>query len=148
MAPAPTPFLLAADVVVLAPDRGETHVLLVERGHEPYRGRLALPGGFIEPGEIAEHAARRELAEETGIIDFAGPFEQLGAYGPADRHDPRGEVLSVTYLALAEGLLPVVGGDDAAAARWVPVNDALEPGRLAFDHERIVGDALRRAAER
>ncbi|XPP26702.1 MAG: NUDIX domain-containing protein [Leucobacter sp.] len=146
MSEAPTAFLVAADVVALAPRNGGLSVLLVERGHDPYRGRLALPGGFVEPGEVAESAARRELAEETGIADFPGGFEQLGAYGPAGRRDPRGEVLSVAFLARAAEVLPLRAGDDAAAAHWVPIEEALEPGRLAFDHERILADALQRAA--
>lgn len=183
MSGAPTPFLVAADVVALAPaqsdgqrasgggrpvsgadhpaqsggqptqragcaDRpalgGDFRVLLVERGHDPYRGRWALPGGFVEPGEVTEQAARRELAEETSIHDFTGRFELLGVYGPTGRRDPRGEIVSVTYLAIAREALPVAGGDDAAAAFWVTVREALEPGRLAFDHERILADALAR----
>lgn len=148
MSGAPTPFLVAADVVALAPAPGrsaEPLVLLVERGHEPYRGMLALPGGFVEPGETAEQGARRELAEETGIARFEGRFEQLGAYGPAGRRDPRGEVVSIAFLAIADAPLPARGGDDAARAEWVPVVEALRPGRLAFDHVRILADALRRA---
>lgn len=147
MSPAPTPFLVAADVVALAPRAGAWHVLLVERGHEPYRGALALPGGFVEPGEVAEQAARRELAEETGLTEFHGPFVQLRAYGPAGRRDPRGEIMSVAFVALAPEALPVAGGDDAAHADWYPVNEALAPGRLAFDHEVILADALARARE-
>ncbi len=141
----PARFHVAADVVVLAPQSGEISVLLIERRNDPYRGRLALPGGFVDPGETAEQAARRELAEETGVTGFRGRFEQLAAYGPAGRRDPRGEIVSVAFLALAAEPLPVQGGDDAASAEWVPVAEALAPGRLAFDHERILGDALRRA---
>lgn len=147
MSPAPTPFLVAADVVALAPRAGELCVLLVERGHDPYRGSLALPGGFVEPGEVAEQAARRELTEETGLTAFSGRFGQLSAYGPAGRRDPRGEILSVAFVTVLESVAPVVGGDDAAHADWYPVNEALAPGRLAFDHEVILADALARARE-
>ncbi len=142
---APTPFPVAADVVALVPDGEASLVLLVERGNEPYLGMLALPGGFVDPGETAERAARRELAEETGIECFEGRFEQLGAYGPAGRRDPRGEILSIAFLAIADAPLPVQGGDDAVRAEWVPIADALRPGRLAFDHERILVDALHRS---
>lgn len=142
MSPAPTPFPVAADVVAFAPRDGELHVLLIERGNEPYRGCLALPGGFVDPGETGEQAARRELAEETGVAEFPGRFEQLGAYGPAGRRDPRGEVVSISFVGVAPAAFPVQAGDDAATAAWYPVTEVLGPGRLAFDHERILGDAL------
>ncbi len=147
MSPAPTPFPVAADVVALALRDGELHVLLIERGNEPYQGRLALPGGFVDPGETGEQAARRELAEETGVTDFPGPLVQLGAYGPAGRRDPRGEVVSISFVGVAPEVFPVLAGDDAAAAAWYPVAAALGPERrrLAFDHERILGDAVERA---
>ena len=137
---------MAGDVAALTLRGGELCVLLVERKFEPFVGRLALPGGFVEPGEMIEDAARRELAEETGLAEVRGIFEQLGAYGLAHR-DPRGDTLSVVYLAISEKFAEVTAGDDAAAAGWYAVADALEPGRLAFDHEQILRDALARAAQ-
>lgn len=145
MSTAPTPFLVAADVVALTLRGRELCVLLVERGRDPYRGSRALPGGFVEPGEVAETAARRELAEETGLLELPERFVQLGAYGPAGRRDPRGEILTVVFLAAFDAPSPVRGGDDAARADWIPVAEALAPGYLAFDHEVILADALARA---
>ncbi len=147
MSTAPTSFLVAADVVALTHCEGALCVLLIERGHDPYRGRLALPGGFVEPGEAAEQAARRELAEETGIAEAPERFVQLGAYGPAGRKDPRGDILTVAFIAVTDAPMAVHGGDDAAHADWYPVAEVLTPGTLAFDHAEILADALARARE-
>lgn len=127
---------LTADVVVLDVS-GEPRVLLVRRGNEPYAGEWALPGGFVDEGERPEDAARRELAEETGLA-FGGRLVLVGVYGEPGR-DPRGWTVSVSYLARVTGELDVRGGDDAAEARWFPVG-ALP--RLAFDHDTIVAEAL------
>ncbi|WP_245849335.1 NUDIX hydrolase, partial [Lentzea kentuckyensis] len=113
--------------------------LLVRRGEAPFRGRWALPGGFVQVAESVDAAAARELAEETGV---SGLFlEQLGTYGEP-RRDPRMRVVSVAYLALAPDLPVPVAGTDAAAASWVPV---AEVGALAFDHAQILADGVERA---
>ncbi|MGK0715122.1 NUDIX domain-containing protein [Leucobacter sp. W1153] len=146
MPPAPTRFPVAGDVAALTLRDGRLCVLLVERKFEPFVGQLALPGGFVEPGEMIEVAARRELAEETGLTEVRGIFKQVGAYGLAHR-DPRGDTLSVVYLAISAEFARLTAGDDAATADWYPVTEALAPGRLAFDHEQILRDVLARAAE-
>ncbi len=140
------PVLLTADVVALTllPDEGLS-VLLVRRGNNPYRGRWALPGGFVDPGEDLDAAAVRELHEETGVNPRAVVLEQLGAYG-APRRDPRGRVVSVAFLTGLPWTVQPEGGDDADDARWTPVSEARRPRRLAFDHRRILEDALDRAA--
>lgn len=117
------------------------HVLLIERGYEPYRGKLALPGGHVDPGESPSHAAHRELLEETGL-DLAD-MRQVGAYGDPGR-DPRGWYVTVAYTTVVPTPLTPTAGDDAAAASWVPVGEVLaSPDRLAFDHHRIIWDALK-----
>lgn len=134
-------FLVTVDLVVLTIRSGSLHVLLVRRGVLPYRGRWALPGGFVLPDEDLSVAAERELAEETGVAGAAGHLEQLATYG-APKRDPRGRVVTVAYLALVPDLPPPVAGSDAAAAAW---HDVASPPRLAFDHARILADGVERA---
>jgi len=137
------PFAVTADNVVFTRRDGRLCVLLIERGTDPFRGRWALPGGFVDPDEDLPEAAARELAEETGI-DATG-LRQLGAYGAPDR-DPRMRVVSVVYWAMIPDLAEPKGGDDAAHAFVVPVEEALaKPDRLAFDHHRILTDAAEQA---
>jgi 8-oxo-dGTP diphosphatase len=136
------PFAVTADVAVFTQRQGQLYVLLIERGSQPYRGRWALPGGFVDPNEDLPDAAVRELAEETGITAYG--LEQLGAYGAPNR-DPRMRVVSVVYWTLVTDLEDPVGGDDAADAFLVPVEEALsDPSRLAFDHHQILTDAVER----
>ncbi|MFD1656810.1 NUDIX domain-containing protein [Streptomyces caeni] len=132
------PFAVTVDLAVLTIHAGALHVLLVERGQEPYAGRWALPGGFLLPRESAEDAARRELAEETGLADVSGlHLEQLRTYSDPGR-DPRMRVVSVAFAALLPDPPEPHGGGDAAQARWLPCATA---GPLAFDHDRILADA-------
>jgi 8-oxo-dGTP diphosphatase len=136
---------VTVDVVVLTIRDDQLQVLLVERGIEPFRGALALPGGFIHDDEDAEPAARRELAEETALDGDSLYLEQLRTY-TAPRRDPRGRVVTVAYLAIAPDLPVPVGGTDARAARWQPVWSVLaREVTLAFDHLDIVEDAVDRA---
>src|SRR5262245_30382548 len=111
-------FAVTVDLVVLTIRDRALQVLLVRRRYPPYRGRWALPGGFVLPTEDLFAAATRELAEETGI--HMGHLEQLATYG-APRRDPRGRVVTVAYLALVPDLPSPAAGSDAAAADWVEV---------------------------
>ncbi|MEV8316749.1 NUDIX domain-containing protein [Streptomyces sp. NPDC059900] len=132
------PFAVTVDLAVFTVRAGRLHVLLVERGQEPYAGRWALPGGFVLPDESAETAAGRELAEETGLADSAGlHLEQLRTYSAPDR-DPRMRVVSVAFAALVPDPPAVRAGSDAARAEWLPYGT---PGPLAFDHDQILADA-------
>ncbi len=129
--------MLTVDVAIIACTAGETpRILLIQRGNPPFLGSWALPGGFVEEGELVADAAPRELAEETGLRP--GGLELLGVYDTPGR-DPRGWTVSVVYLAQVQSELAAVGADDASDARWFSP-DALP--ELAFDHAVIVADAI------
>ncbi|MEU3063682.1 NUDIX domain-containing protein [Streptomyces subrutilus] len=139
------PFAVTADLAVLTVRGGQLHVLLIRRGQDPYAGAWALPGGFVLPRESAEGAARRELAEETGLpaaVVDALHLEQLRTYSEPDR-DPRMRVVSVAFTALVPDMPEPAaeGGGDADRARWVPAGEARQ---LAFDHAVILADARER----
>jgi len=134
---------VTVDVVVLTMSDSRLHVLLVRRGVPPFEGMWAIPGGFKRPTETLDEAAKRELAEETGI-DGASLLTQFGAYGDPGR-DPRMNVVTVAYLAVLREVGEIVAGTDAAGAALVPVSDALNGKiELAFDHAQIVRDAVER----
>ncbi len=147
-------FAVSVEVAAVMIRDQQLKVLLVERREEPFRHRWALPGGLVRrgsehPDESLDEAARRVFAEETGIELAPVHLTQLGAYGDPGR-DPRGESVSVAYLAVA----PTGTGKLAArkstvwAPRWVATNVALAAGEaLAFDHARLLADAERRTIE-
>ena len=138
-------FAVTVDVVILTMSDGRLQVLLVRRGVPPFKGMWAIPGGFKRPTETLDEAAKRELAEETGV-DSASLLTQFGAYGDPGR-DPRMNVVTVGYLAVLRDVGAVVAGTDAAAASLIPVSDALSGKiELAFDHERILRDAVERVS--
>lgn len=141
---------VTVDLVVLTLRDDRLQVLLIERGKEPFRGRPALPGGFLDGEEDLVDAAIRELAEETAVDLGRVDLEQLGAYG-GPRRDPRGHVVTVAYLALGRDLPRPVAGSDAGQARWAPVDPLLSPEAadwLAFDHRQILADAVERTRVR
>ncbi len=110
-------------------------ILLIKRKNEPFKGKWALPGGFVEYGEKVEEAVLREFEEEVGIK--ARIKKLLGVYSDPAR-DPRGHIISIVFLLEAEG--EPKAGDDAADAKFFSL-DKLPP--LAFDHEKIIRDAVR-----
>lgn len=121
--PAPT-----VDVIIHDPRRG---VVIIERGHEPFG--FALPGGFIDDGEQAEAAARREMREETGLdVELTG---LLGVYS-APWRDPRRHTMSTVFAGRTARPEALRAGDDAARAAWHPLDDL--PAPLCFDHGIIL----------
>jgi 8-oxo-dGTP diphosphatase len=130
---------LTVDCVVFGCDGGELQILLIRRGLEPFKDKWALPGGFVRVEETLDDAARRELAEETGL---QGVFlEQLYTFGTVNR-DPRERVVSVAYYALTKPTdHTTAAATDAAEAKWFPVSAI---PLLAFDHAAILDIALTR----
>lgn len=133
---------VATDSVVFGYDGKNLHVLLIERGLEPYKSCWALPGGFIHMDETVEEGAKRELQEETNVKDIY--LEQFHVFSAVDR-DPRERILSVAFLALVRKAdYNVIAGDDAARAEWFRIEE-LPP--LAFDHIYIITMARERLQE-
>lgn len=130
---------LTVDCVVFGFDEGALKILLIRRGIEPFKGRWALPGGFVRTDETLDEAARRELREEAGLEKIY--LEQLYTFGTVDR-DPRERVVSVAWFALVRSADHVPSAaTDAAEAKWF---DAGDIPRLAFDHGDILATALER----
>jgi 8-oxo-dGTP diphosphatase len=137
---------VAVDLAVLTVHDGSLQVMLVRRGIPPYEGMLALPGGFLaSTSEDLDHAAARELSEETGLDADALHLEQLRTYGTPGR-DPRQRVITVCYVAFSPRLPAPTAGGDARAAVLMPVEKVLRPRTpVAFDHKKIIADAVERA---
>ena len=131
--------MVTVDAAVCAFFEGKARLLLIQRKHEPFQGRWALPGGFVEMEEDLPQAAARELAEETGLKDV--PLEQLHTFGRPGR-DPRGRTITVVYFGIAgQNPPPAKAADDAAQVQWFDISD-LPP--MAFDHDEIVRCAIER----
>jgi 8-oxo-dGTP diphosphatase len=128
--------------IVLVSRKKDAQVLLIRRKHEPFAGKWAIPGGFVNIDEPLEVAARRELAEETGLR--IPKLEQLRTFGDPGR-DPRGRIISVVYLARVNPKkLKPQAADDAADVAW---HSLKHPPALAFDHAKILAWARQRLKE-
>jgi 8-oxo-dGTP diphosphatase len=139
---------VTVDIVVFTLLDGALNILLIERDRDPFKGQLALPGGFVhigtggKGGEPLDDAAARELVEETGLSRAQVALDQLGAFGKPGR-DPRGRTITIAYFALVRPEVAkfTKAGSDARAAKWIAVNAF---PKLAFDHNDIVDAALAR----
>lgn len=133
---------VTVDIILFTFYENDLKVLLIERRHDPFGGKWALPGGFVEIDEDLEDAALRELAEETNVTNVY--LEQLYTFGEPDR-DPRTRVITISYFALLSvdqvANQQIRGASDANDARWWSMYDLPE---LAFDHARILQYALQR----
>jgi len=125
---------VTVDAILISPNHS---VLLIERGRDPYKGTWALPGGFIDMDEELEVACQRELEEETGI-KLEG-LKQFKAFGGVNR-DPRHRTISILFYCFTESEIQSTAGDDAASARWFPIDELPE---LAFDHLLILEEFKR-----
>lgn len=128
---------VTTDCVIFGFDGERLQVLLIERGIEPFKGRWAFPGGFIKMDETAEEGALRELKEETGTENAF--IQQFHTFSNPLR-DPRERVITIAFYALVR-IQEVKGGDDAASARWFPLD---EIPALAFDHDHMLRMATQR----
>jgi 8-oxo-dGTP diphosphatase len=129
---------VTVDVVIFRLHEDALKVLLIQRAFPPFKGKWALPGGFVNINETLEEAALREMEEETGVRDVY--LEQLYTFGDP-RRDPRGRVITVAYFALISKDLEVHAGEEATHAEWHPVKMIPD---LAFDHNKILGYAVQR----
>lgn len=128
---------VTVDVVAFSLVDRSLQTLLIRRRHDPFAGRWALPGGFLDLEEEVDVGARRELREETGL-EPAGPLEPLGFFGAPGR-DPRGRTISLAYVSVFRSPPPEpTGADDATEAAWI---DLRALGPLAFDHDLILAKA-------
>ncbi|NJY63789.1 NUDIX hydrolase [Salinimicrobium sp. CDJ15-81-2] len=126
---------VTTDCVIFFNKGNQQKLLLVQRNSEPYKGKWALPGGFLEDEETLEAGAKRELQEETGLkID---KIHQLRAFGTPGR-DPRGRTISIAFFGEVASEEKVNGADDAFDARWFSLANLPD---LAFDHSEIVKEA-------
>lgn len=137
----PRPALTTDAVLVTRENR--PRVLLIKRERDPFAGKWALPGGFVEEGETLSAGCTREVKEETGLD--AGDWEQLFTAGDPGR-DPRGWTVSVVFLGRVDPTsLNPKAGDDAAEVGWFPLDELPE---LAFDHAMILTRARTRLSDR
>ena len=130
--------MVTVDAVVFGFFDNRVKLLLVNRGTEPFKGKWALPGGFVEMDEELEDAVARELAEETGLVDV--PLEQMHTFGDVGR-DPRGRQITVAFIGIIEKALNNIrqnqlkAGSDAAEVRWFDIGKL--PQDMAFDHNKV-----------
>lgn len=129
---------VSVDVVIFSLREGDLKVLLIRRAAPPFKGKWAIPGGFVRANESLEEAALRELEEETGVRDVY--LEQLYTFG-APKRDPRGRIITVAYFALVADDVSPHAGREASETQWHSMYDLPE---LAFDHADILKYALQR----
>ena len=133
--------MVTVDSVILCVNNREPSVLLIKRLKNPFENLWALPGGFVEMEEDLEDAALRELKEETGIeLDDLYQILTVGTPG----RDPRGRTITVVYAGFLSGPFSPKGGSDAKEAKWFSL---LKLPGMAFDHNQVLMDVLRKLAE-
>jgi len=130
---------ITTDAIVFYKHKQGLKVLLIKRKNEPFKNRYALPGGFVDDGELVIEACQRELQEETGLkIDIVN-LRFINYYDQPQR-DPRGRTITFAFMAIIENEMHVKGKDDAVTAEWIELKNVKD---LAFDHKVILDDALK-----
>ena len=132
--------MVTVDAVVFGLFENTSKLLLIKRGKEPFKGKWALPGGFVEMDEELEDAVARELEEETGLVNV--PLEQMRTFGTCGR-DPRGRQISIAFMGIVSGAPKKIrAGDDAVMARWFDIENL--PEDMAFDHNEMSEFGIRK----
>ena len=132
--------MVTVDAVVFGFFKGKAKLLLVRRKNAPFKGRWAIPGGFVGIDEELEAAAVRELAEEAGLRNVK--LQQMHTFGKCGR-DPRGRQITIAFMGVAgKGADKIKAGDDAAEARWFDIDNL--PDDLAFDHNEMSEFAIKK----
>lgn len=132
---------LTVDMVIF--NNARDQVLMIQRGNEPFKGNLALPGGFVNENEQVEQAVLRELKEETSISNLKNKPKLVGVFSKPNR-DPRGWTVSVAYKVIVNKTdIKYKAGDDAANCGWVNIKDLGRKYKVAFDHIEIIQKALK-----
>lgn len=130
---------VSTDCVIFGFNGTDINVLLVKRDNEPFKGKFALPGGFLEPNETLEECAKRELLEETGIDSIN--LRHFAIFSDIDR-DPRTRVISSMFYGLlgptAMESPNIKSGSDASDLKWVKLEHAMSNEELAFDHREAI----------
>ena len=136
--------MVTVDAIVFAFFQDKAKLLLIERKNEPFKGKWALPGGFVDIDEELEDAAARELTEETGLVNV--PLEQMHTFGKCGR-DPRGRQITIAFMGIAKkGLNEIKAGDDAAKVKWFDIKKL--PKDMAFDHNEVAKFAIGKLRKR
>lgn len=131
--------MVTVDAIVFKRSQGKTALLLIKRKNEPFRGKWAFPGGFVDMDEELEEAVVRELAEETGLKGVH--LEQMHTFGTVGR-DPRGRQITIAFMGFTDDNNAIIkGGDDAEEAKWFDIENF--PENMAFDHDEVAKFAIR-----
>jgi|WetSurMetagenome_2_1015567.scaffolds.fasta_scaffold309410_1 8-oxo-dGTP diphosphatase len=132
--------MVTVDAIVFKRSRGKTALLLIKRKNDPFKGKWAFPGGFVDMDEELEDAVVRELAEETGLKGI--DLEQMYTFGTVGR-DPRGRQITIAFLGFTDDKNAMIkGGDDAEEAKWFDID--LVPKDMAFDHNKVAEFAIKK----
>jgi 8-oxo-dGTP diphosphatase len=132
--------MVTVDAIVFAFFGNKAKLLLINRKNEPFKGKWAIPGGFVNMDEELEDAVARELEEEAGLVNV--PLEQMHTFGKCGR-DPRGRQITIAFMGIAKkGKNRIKAGDDAAEARWFDIEKL--PADMAFDHNEVAISAIKK----